>query len=87
MHNAASTHSHDYGTADELQAARRDGWYIGIPLYSVRRRSWQLYAFDTTEWAPSGVRTRERTATGSTEDECLREMARCLRELGRKKLP
>jgi hypothetical protein len=41
-----------------------------------------MYAFDPSEVAKVGVREREWTAIGATELECLREMARCLRELG-----
>lgn len=37
-----------------------------------------MYAFDTTEKAHIGKRSREWTAVGQTEVECVREMARCL---------
>ena len=60
--------------ADELQRARREGWYIGIPLYSLQRRTWQLYAFDTTEKPSEGRRMRERIAVGATEEECVRDI-------------
>jgi len=40
-----------------------------------------VYAFDTTERVAIGKRSREWTAVGQTEVECVREMARCLRIL------
>ena len=66
-----------------LRDAQVAGWYIGIPLYDVVRRRWQMYAFDTSERAHTGKRPRERTVVAQTEEECIREMARCLREIGR----
>lgn len=46
-----------------------------------------MYAFDTTERAHVGKRSREWTAMGQTEVECVREMARCLREIGNGRVP
>jgi hypothetical protein len=37
-----------------------------------------MYAFDTTERAHIGRRSREWTAVGNTEEQCVREMTRCL---------
>lgn len=34
-----------------------------------------MYAFDTTETAHIGRRSREWSAVGQTEDECVREMS------------
>ena len=39
-----------------------------------------MYAFDTTERVQIGRRSREWTAVHGTQEGCLREMARCLRE-------
>jgi len=46
-----------------------------------------MYAFDPKERAQMGRRSREWTAVGQTEVECVREMARCLREIGEGKVP
>ncbi len=46
-----------------------------------------MYAFDTTERAAIARRSREWTAVGQTEAECVREMARCLREIGEWRVP
>ncbi len=46
-----------------------------------------MYAFDTTEKAHIGRRSREWTSVGNTEEECVREMARCLREMGEGRMP
>jgi len=46
-----------------------------------------MYAFDTTEKAHIGRRSREWTAVGQTEDDCVREMARCLREIAAGRAP
>jgi hypothetical protein len=66
---------------DVLQAAQKVGWYVGIPLYDLQRRLWQLYAYDTTEQETLGPRTRQRTAVGRSEEDCINEMARCLSEI------
>jgi hypothetical protein len=41
-----------------------------------------MYAFDPRERPTVGWRSRERTAVASTEVGAIREMTRCLRELG-----
>ena len=46
-----------------------------------------IYAFDTTERAQVGRRSREWTAVGESEVECVREMARCLRLIGEGRVP
>ena len=71
-------------TAEALRAAQLAGWYVGIPLYDLKRRRWQVYAFDTTH---TNGRRRERTAVGQTESECVWEMARCLREISAGRVP
>jgi hypothetical protein len=63
-----------------LRTAQRLGWYVGVPLYDLREGRWQQYAFDRTE-TTLGRRRREWTAVGTTEEACIVEMARCLREI------
>ncbi len=63
------------------------GWHVGRPAYEPLHRSWSQYAWDTTEKAALGRRSREWTAVGQTEHECVREMARCLREIGAGRVP
>lgn len=46
-----------------------------------------MYAYDTTEKARIGKRSREWTAVGMTQAECVREMARCLREIRAGRVP
>lgn len=66
---------------NELHDATPPNWQVGLP--SQRHGgSWEMYAFDQTEKPKVGRREREWTATGQTEEECIREMARCLREIG-----
>jgi hypothetical protein len=66
---------------DQLHAATPAGWYVGTPVYHVERREWALYAFDTTERAHIGRRSREWTALAPSEAGVVREMARCLLEI------
>ena len=40
---------------------------------------WEQYAFDPTERAKAGLRSREWTAVAASKLEVIREMARCLR--------
>ena len=63
------------------------GWYVGQPSYHLERDQWLLYAFDTSERAVVGVRSREWTAIASTEVGVVREMARCLAELREGRAP
>lgn len=46
-----------------------------------------MYAFDTTEKAEVGRRSREWTAVGLTEEGCIREMGLCLREIAEGTVP
>lgn len=54
------------------------GWFVGRPGQR-HGGQWAVYGFDTTENAHIGRRSREWTAAGNTKEECVREMARCLR--------
>jgi hypothetical protein len=68
---------------DALPAA----WSVGRPSYHDARHEWTPYAFDSFEQPEVGLRSRERTAIGASELECLREMARCLREISAGRAP
>ena len=61
------------------------GWFVGRPGQR-HGGQWEQYAFDTTEKAHIGRRSREWTAVGQTEVECVREMARCLRTIAKRKV-
>ena len=63
------------------------GWFVGRPAYRHDLDSWEHYAFDATEKAVNGGRSREWTAVGPTVVEVVREMARCLRELAAGRWP
>jgi hypothetical protein len=71
---------------EQVHAAKPPGWFVGRP---DRRHggTWAIYAFDQTEKAHIGRRSREWTAVGNTEVECLVEMARCLTEIGQGRVP
>ena len=69
-------------TWDALHAVLPIGWYVGRPSYHFERDEWLLYAFDPSERAVVGVPSREWTAAASTEVGVVREMARCLGEMG-----
>lgn len=51
------------------------------------RTDWQMYAFDPSERAVNGRRSRQWTAVASTELGVVREMAHCLREIGEGRAP
>ena len=62
--------------------------YVGHAAYDERRDEWQLYAADMTEKpADDGHRSRAWTAVAPTEVRVVREMARCLREIGEGRWP
>jgi hypothetical protein len=60
------------------------GWFVGRPSYHDERHEWTQFAFDQRERPSVGVSSREWTAVAATEVECLREMARGQREIGRR---
>lgn len=72
---------------DELLAAAPPGWYVGKPSYHDERAEWVLYAFDPRERAKNGLRKREWTAVGQTEEQVIRSMAYCLREIAAGRVP
>ena len=63
------------------------GWSVGRPSYYPERRVYQQYAFDSFEVPKVGVRSKEWTAIGPTEVDCLREMARCLTDISAGRVP
>ena len=75
-----------YAAWEALHAATPAGWFAARPAQR-HGGQWAMYAFDTTERAAIGKRSREWTAVGPTEVECVREMARCLPIIGEGRLP
>ena len=71
---------------NELHLATPPDWIVGLPSQRDGG-SWEMYAFDQTEKPKVGRRSREWTAIGQTEHECIRVMARCLREIGAGRVP
>lgn len=74
---------------NEVHDATPPGWFVGTPSFNPHRGvgEWSMYAFDTTERAHTGRRSREWTAVHPTQEGCVREMARCLREIGAGRVP
>lgn len=72
---------------DELLAATPPGWFVGRPAYNDQQQTWEVYAFDQNERAKNGLRKREWTAEGPTEEQCIRNMAYCLREIAAGRVP
>jgi len=73
---------------DAVHDATPPGWYIGHPGYNDALKVWEQYAYIPAESRRGvGHRTHEWTAVGQTELEVVREMARCLREIGEGRVP
>ena len=70
-----------------LHDATPPGWFVGRPGYVERYNRWEQAAFDSTERARVGKRSREWVAVGRSEVECVAEMARCLEVIGRGEWP
>lgn len=64
-----------------------EGWYVGRPGCEDRYQQWSMYAFDPAEKAVVGERSREWTAVGQTELDCLLDMAYCPSELAPSRWP
>jgi hypothetical protein len=75
----------------ELDAANAGlRWSVGRPsLHDDVRGAehGEQRAYDLRERPKIGKRSREWTAVGRTEVECVREMARCLREISAGRVP
>lgn len=65
----------------DVHANTPQGWSIGQPGWEKENHRWSMYAFDPTERPFVGKRSREWTALGETELDCVRRMAYCLGEL------
>ena len=63
---------------NDLHDAKPPGWHVGRPSYDERQRLWEQYAFDPSERAQVGVRSREWTAVTPTELGVVHELVRCL---------
>jgi hypothetical protein len=72
---------------DALLAVLPTGWYVGRPSYHLKRDKWLLYAFNPSDRAVVGIRSRDWTAIAPTQEGVVREMARCLRELRQGRAP
>ena len=72
---------------EAVHAATPPGWYVGQQSYQHERSQWIQYAFDPSEKAHVGARSREWTAVAPTEVGVVREMARCLREISAGRVP
>ncbi len=68
-------------------AATGSGWYVGGPSYHDEPLEWVMYAFNPTERATAGLSSLEWTAIGRSEHQCVREIARCLRETSAGRVP
>ena len=64
-----------------VHANTPEGWYVRPPMEHPEHNEWSQYAFDPSEKPVVGKRSREWTAVGQTELECVQVMARCLGEL------
>jgi hypothetical protein len=71
---------------EQVHAAKPVGWFVGRPNQR-HGGEWAMYAFDQTEKAHIGRRSREWTAIAMNEVDCLVEMARCLAEIGEGRVP
>lgn len=74
---------------EAVRAATPAGWRVGPANLHDEMGSgqWEQYAWDPSERPNVGVRSREWTAVGETELDCLVEMARCLREIAAGRVP
>jgi hypothetical protein len=67
----------------ELDAANGLGWTVGRPSLHDEERGaehWEQWAYDPREKPRAGKRLREWTAVAPTEVDCVRAMAKRLRE-------
>lgn len=71
---------------DALHAATPPRWFVGRPGQR-HGGQWEMYAFDRTERPKMGHRSHEWVAVASDEVGVVREMARCLVELGAGRIP
>ena len=74
------------GAWNAVHDATPAGWHVGRPS-NHDERQWHQFAFDPSERPVVGLRSRAWTAVAESEEAVVREMARCLRELGRGRAP
>lgn len=72
---------------DELHAAAPKGWVVGRPYHHDERRTREQHAFIPSGRSRGGAPRKEWIAVGATELACVREIARCLRELDEGRWP
>lgn len=72
---------------DELLNVLPDGWEAGRPAWNERRQEWSLYAWDGSERAKVGHRSREWTAVHPTQAGAVRSMAQCMAEIRQGRVP
>lgn len=58
---------------DELLEVTPPGWHVGRPSYHDERAEWLMYAYDPSERAVMGKRSREWTAIGAPTEEAVVE--------------
>lgn len=71
----------------KLKEAAPSGWYVGTPTYDDRHGEWVIHAFDPDSVANNGLRAREWTAVGPTEEQAVRTMVACLHEIAAGRVP
>jgi hypothetical protein len=71
----------------DLHDVTPPGWFVGQLVNDRRPEVWEQYAFDPSERAQVGVRSREWTAVAPTEVGVIRELARCLRLIREGRVP
>jgi hypothetical protein len=72
---------------EELRTATPRGWYVGSPSFDDRYSEWVIHAFDPSSPATNGLRAREWTSIGSTEERAIQTMTACLRHIGAGRVP
>ncbi len=70
---------------DAVHAALPPGWYVGRPSYHDERDERLLYAFDPSERAVVGIRSREWTA--ATEAEAAAQLGLAASALPQSRMP
>ena len=72
---------------NNLHDAQPPGWFVGQPAYDEWRMVWEQHAFDPSERAKAGVRSREWTSVAATELEVIRGLMRYLRVIREGRVP
>lgn len=72
---------------DALHDPTRRGWYVGRPSYHGERRKWASLRLQPLREAGHRLRRRKWMAIAESDEAVVREMAGCLREIGRRNVP